>query len=174
MSRIIVCPLSHVPASVRTHEASHLVTLIKDGTRVERPASILAERHLFLCFDDIVEPVEGLIAPSEEHASSLLSFVRTWEREKPMVIHCYAGISRSTAAAFITMCAVRPDRAEDDIARSIRAASPFATPNIRLVGLADRLLDRKGRMVAAVEAIGRGEEAYEGVPFSLSVTDGDG
>ena len=78
MPRIIVCPLSHVPTSVSTHQASHLVTLIKDGTRVERPRSIAAERHLFLTFDDIVEPVEGMTPPAKEHAEALLSFVDRW------------------------------------------------------------------------------------------------
>jgi predicted protein tyrosine phosphatase len=172
MPRIIVCPLSHVPTSVVTHEASHLVTLIKLGTPVERPASIPAGRHLYLGFDDITEPMEGMIAPAEEHVRDLLTFIGSWDQRQPIVVHCYAGISRSTAGAFITMCALRPDRNEAIIARSIRAASPSATPNIRLVGFADRLLGREGRMVAAIESIGRGEMAYEGVPFVLPLEDG--
>jgi predicted protein tyrosine phosphatase len=173
MSRIIVCPLSHVSATCATHEASHLVTLIKDGTRVERPATIAAERHLLLAFDDITEPLFGMIAPSEEHARNLLTFVGTWDQQRPIVVHCFAGISRSTAAAFITACALRPEKAEVDIARRLRAASPYATPNIRLVGFADRLLGREGRMVAAVESIGRGELAFEGVPFVLPLDGGE-
>ena len=62
---------------------------------------------------------------------------------------------------------------EAQLARRLRAASPSATPNIRLVGFADRLLGRDGRMVAAIESIGRGEAAYEGSPFVLHLTDGD-
>jgi predicted protein tyrosine phosphatase len=172
MPRIIVCPLSQVPTAVDTHEASHLVTLIKQGTPVERPASIPADRHLFLGFDDITEPMEGMIAPAEEHVRDLLAFVGTWDQKRPVVVHCYAGISRSTAGAFITMCALRPERTEAKIARALRMASPSATPNIRLVGFADRLLGRQGRMVAAIESIGRGEMAYEGVPFLLPLEDG--
>jgi predicted protein tyrosine phosphatase len=167
MPRIVVCPLSHVPTSVTTHRASHLVTLIKDGTRVQRPRSISPDRHLMLTFDDIVEPIEGMVAPAEEHAAALLSFVGRWGQQHPLVVHCFAGISRSTAAAFITLCALRPERTELELARSLRMASPSATPNIRLVGFADRLLGRRGRMVAAVESIGRGESAFEGVPFVL-------
>ena len=167
MPRIIVCPLNHVPSSVDTHQASHLVTLIKDGTRVVRPKSISSDRHLFLTFDDIIEPTEGLIPPAENHAIELLTFVGDWDQKQPMVIHCYAGISRSTAAAFITLCALRPERNEADIARGLRLASASATPNIRLVGFADQLLQRDGRMVSAIQAIGRGETAYEGTPFIL-------
>ena len=92
-----------------------------------------------------------------------------WDRKAPLVVHCYAGISRSTAGAFISLCAVNPKRSEKDIAARIRAASPTATPNARLVAFADRLLDRKGRMVEAIDAIGRGETAFEGVPFGIEV-----
>jgi predicted protein tyrosine phosphatase len=171
MPRIIVCPLSHVPTSVAAHDASHLVTLIKDGTRVERPHSISADRHLFLTFDDIVAPTEGLTAPAQEHAEELLSFVGRWDQRRPIVVHCFAGISRSTAAAFITLCALRPERNEAELARSLRVASPSATPNILLVELADRLLGRNGRMVTAIDSIGRGETAFEGVPFVLPITE---
>lgn len=171
MPRIIVCPLSHVPTSVSAHQASHLVTLIKDGTHVERPRSIPADQHLFLAFDDIIEPIDGMTPPSEEHAEALLSFVGRWDQTQPIVVHCFAGISRSTAAAFVTLCALRPERDESELARGLRLASPSATPNIRLVGFADRLLGRKGRMVSAIESIGRGEAAFEGAPFHLPLAE---
>jgi predicted protein tyrosine phosphatase len=171
MPHIVVCPLSQVPTSVSAHRASHLVTLIKDGTRVERPRSIAADRHLLLTFDDIVEPIEGMVPPAEGHAEALLSFVSQWDRKQPIVVHCFAGISRSTAAAFIMLCALRPEKGEDEIALRLRLASPSATPNIRLVGFADRLLEREGRMIAAIEAIGRGEAVFEGAPFVLPVID---
>jgi predicted protein tyrosine phosphatase len=95
--------------------------------------------------------------------------VRGWDRTAPLVVHCWAGISRSTAAAFVSVCALRPDRDERDIAWMLRRASPTATPNSRIVSFADVLLGRNGRMVAAVEAIGRGEIAAEGVPFRLDL-----
>ncbi|MEO8667231.1 MAG: tyrosine phosphatase family protein [Bauldia sp.] len=169
MPRIHVSPLSRIASTVEATGASHLVSLINDGTPVERPASIPAERHLFLGISDVVAPTEGMITPATEHVRALLDFVAAWDRRQPMLIHCYAGISRSTAAAFIALCAVGPERAESEIAERLRAAAPSATPNALLVGLADNLLDRRGRMVAAVAAIGRGEMAYEGVPFGLGI-----
>jgi predicted protein tyrosine phosphatase len=86
-----------------------------------------------------------------------------------MVVHCYAGISRSTAGAFIAACALNPAREERAIARDLRRASPTATPNIRLVMLADRLLGRNGRMVSAIEGIGRGIAAVEADPFRIAL-----
>jgi predicted protein tyrosine phosphatase len=86
-----------------------------------------------------------------------------------MVVHCYAGISRSTASAYAGVCALNPRRSEESIALALRRASPTATPNIRIVSLADRLLGRDGRMVAAIEMIGRGVMATEATPFRLEL-----
>jgi predicted protein tyrosine phosphatase len=118
---------------------------------------------------DISSPLDGHILPDEDHVTGLLSFVRSWDRRTPLVVHCYAGISRSTASAFTAVCALNPHRDEVGIAQALRLASPTATPNIRIVSLADQLLGRNGRMIAAIETIGRGEIADEGTPFRLDL-----
>lgn len=169
MPRIYVCPLSLVSETVAGTGADRLITLINAATPVTRPASILPERHLFIAVNDIIEPTEGLVAPSLQHVNALLEFGRAWDRRQPLVVHCFAGISRSTAAAFILVCALAPDRKEEDIARNLRAASPFATPNRLLVSIADAALGRGGRMTAAVDEIGTGALAEQGIPFHLSV-----
>jgi predicted protein tyrosine phosphatase len=64
---------------------------------------------------------------------------------------------------------LKPEREEDDIARALRQASPIATPNRRLVAVADDILGRRGRMVDAIERIGRGRDAFEGEPFRLAL-----
>lgn len=166
-------PSLHVSSLARLHEtvaavrASHVVTLINVGTVVERPPSIPAERHLFLGMSDIAVPMDGHVLPGQEHLQRLLDFVGDWDRQAPMVIHCWAGISRSTAAAFIAACVLRPDRDEEAVADALRAAAPSATPNARLVALADATLDRRGRMIRAIERIGRGADAFEGTPFAM-------
>jgi predicted protein tyrosine phosphatase len=172
MPTLHVCPLSCLHDIVATTRASHVVTLINVGSPVERPATISPDRHLFLGVSDIVEPLEGHILPAEEHIEQLLTFVRAWGRESPLIFHCWAGISRSTAAAYISACALAPERNEADIATALRLASPTATPNARFVALADDLLGRQGRMVEAVHAIGRGAEAMEGMPFMLQLNRG--
>jgi predicted protein tyrosine phosphatase len=162
-----VSPLSKLDATVAACRASHLVSLINVGARVERPAGIAEDRHLFLGLSDISQPLDGHVLAGGEHVERLLAFVRGWDRAAPLVIHCWAGISRSTAAAYITACALAPMRDEEAVAQALRAASPSATPNARLVGLADALLGREGRMVHAIERIGRGADAFEGTPFIL-------
>jgi predicted protein tyrosine phosphatase len=118
---------------------------------------------------DIVEELPDMTPPGEHHVESLLAFARAWDRSAPLLIHCFAGISRSTAAAYTVAAALAPQRDELELAETLRRLSPSATPNIRIVTIADRLLGRNGRMVRAIESIGRGEEAMEGVPFRLKI-----
>ena len=157
-----VCSLARLPETVTATGASHVVTLINRGTLVERPAAIAPERHLFISMSDIVEPLDGHIIPGSEHVETLLDFVRRWDRESPLVFHCFAGISRSTAAAFITACALAPERDEAGIAAALRRASRTATPNSRLVALADAHLGRDGRMVEAVRRDRPGRRGLRG------------
>ena len=170
MPKIYVCPLLRLPETVSATGASHVLTLINVGTPLERPALIAADNHSIIGVSDIAEPRDGHVLPAEEHVAGILAFARAWPREKPLVIHCYAGISRSTAAAYIATCALVPERDEGAIADALRVASPSATPNPLFVAIADRMLGRGGRMVAAVARIGRGADAFEGAPFCLALT----
>jgi predicted protein tyrosine phosphatase len=166
---IHVCSLARLHPTVAETGARHVVTLMKTTDLVERPAGISALNHLVLGMDDIAEPMDGYVAPCDEHVGRLIAFVRGWDRTRPLVVHCYAGISRSTAAAYVSACALNPARDELAIARELRRLSATATPNARIVSLADRMLERNGRMMAAIDAIGRGLMAYEGQPFRLDL-----
>jgi predicted protein tyrosine phosphatase len=166
---IHVCSLARLHATVEETGARRVVTLMRDVELVRRPATIEHADHLLLRLDDISEPLDGYTIPAVEHVAELLTFVRSWDRAAPLVIHCYAGVSRSTAGAFVSACALNPRRSEAEIAKDIRRLSPTATPNIRIVTIADQMLGREGRMVAAIEGIGRGIACYEGHPFRLDL-----
>ncbi|WP_442583303.1 tyrosine phosphatase family protein [Mesorhizobium sp. ASY16-5R] len=166
---IYVCPLSKIDETVSNTGAEWLLSLLSEGTAVMRPASILRERHLHLKMHDIAEAQEGMTPPAEEHVRSLLTFGQAWDRRKPLIIHCFAGISRSTASAYIIAAALAPRREEAELAATLRRLSPSATPNPRLIALADQILGRQNRMVEAIRSIGRGADAYEGVPFGLNI-----
>jgi len=166
---IHVCSLARLHATVDETGARHIVTLLRLTDRVERPRHIAPENHLVLSVDDISVPIDGYTAPADEHVRRLIDFVGKWDRAAPMVVHCYAGISRSTAGAFVAACALNPARNEQRIAWDIRRASRTAQPNARIVSIADRLLGRDGRMVRAIEMIGPGDLATEGDPFRLEI-----
>jgi predicted protein tyrosine phosphatase len=172
---IIVCPLSRLQETVGKSRARHVVTLVRDEELIRREREglrgqgVKPEDHLWLEMDDIADEMDGMIAPSEEHVGRLISFLDRWDRAQPMVVHCYAGISRSTASAFATVCALNPHRDEMSIARLIREASPIAAPNRLIVSLADKALGREGRMLRALDEMGPGSMTVEGRPFRLDL-----
>lgn len=175
MPRIHVCSLDRLHATVRETGARDVLTVIKNIDQVITPDGVEHGRHLKLDFADIWQPMAGEVMANAEHVGEILSFIRRWDRVNPLIVHCYAGVSRSTASAYLAACALRPDVSEAEWAERIRLASPTATPNIHIVRLGDTLLDRGGRMVKAIEHIGRGEDCFEGVPFALDIaSSGDG
>ncbi|WP_157015520.1 tyrosine phosphatase family protein [Mesorhizobium xinjiangense] len=166
---IYVTPLSKLNETVARTGAAQLVSLLTQNTVFERPPSISVDNHLCLFMHDIVDEAPEMVAPHRGHVEGLLEFAQAWDRARPLVINCFAGISRSTAAAYIVAAALNPAREEHWLARALRSASPSATPNVRLVALADTLLAREGRMTRAIEEIGRGADAFEGVPFRFTL-----
>jgi predicted protein tyrosine phosphatase len=164
-----VCSLAALPDTVRATGASHVLTVMANVDQVQRPESVLAANHLKVSMDDITEHMAGFTAPCEAHVEQVLAFVRDWDRTAPMVVHCYAGISRSTASAFAAACLLNPQKDEIVIARQIRAASAIASPNRLIVSLADKLLGREGRMVRALDEMGPGSMMAEGRPFRVDL-----
>ncbi|ATN33726.1 protein tyrosine phosphatase [Rhizobium sp. ACO-34A] len=170
MSYIVVAPLSRIAEMAVRHKAREMVSLIAEGQDFHRPAVIAAERHLKLKMNDISFAGTGnLIAPQEAHVREIIDFARSWDRTAPLLIHCWMGVSRSPAAALIASLAVSPDEDDDILAKRLRAASPYATPNTRLIEIGDTLLGRGGALVRAVKAIGRGADADGNAPFTLAL-----
>ena len=166
---IHVCSLAALPDTVKATGASHVLTVMAHVAQVQRPVSVLEANHLRVQIDDITEEIEGFVAPSDSHIEQVLNFVRGWDRSAPLVVHCYAGISRSTASAFAAACMLNPHRDEISIARQIRAASPIASPNRLIVSLADKALGREGRMLRALDEMGPGSMMFEGRPFRIDL-----
>lgn len=162
---ILVCPLSQLADTVSAHGLRRVLSLVAAGTAVERPLGVEPQDHLTLHFHDIVEPLEGHDPPGADHVAEALAFAA--RDDGPILVHCYAGVSRSTAMAYAIACAREPHRDEAEIAETLRRLSATATPNRLIVRLADEALGRDGRMVRAVEAIGRGADCFEGAPFTL-------
>jgi predicted protein tyrosine phosphatase len=166
---IHVCSLAALHGTVKAIGASHVLTVMANVDQVQRPESVLPANHLKVQMDDITEAMDGFVAPSDLHIEQVLNFVRGWDRNAPLVVHCYAGISRSTASAFAAACALNPHRDEIAIARQIRAASAIASPNRLIVSLADKALGREGRMLRALDEMGPGSMMVEGRPFRVDL-----
>jgi predicted protein tyrosine phosphatase len=166
--RIHVCSLEHMPSLCAHVRPRRLVTIINPTMVPDTPPGIDARHHLKIVCSDICEPADGRVCPEPNHVADLISFFRAWDRQGPLLIHCLAGVSRSTAAAYIALCALNEGCCELKIAERLRAAAPDADPNRLLVALADEALRRQGRMLNAVAAIGRSKgNGPEGRPFWL-------
>ena len=167
MPYISVCSLALVPSTVIRLRPWGMITLLDPTSMIETPAGLSPDTHLKLGLNDVTYVQEGLITPAEAHVTAILDHIKRWDQASPLVVHCWAGVSRSTASAFMVACALNPDVPPLKIAHFIREASPTATPNRLLTRYAADLLGRGGAMVDAIDAIGRGEDCWEGVAFDL-------
>lgn len=149
---IYVSSLEGMPAAVAQVRPSHLVSLLDPDHEVATPPGVEPANHLRLGVHDISQPFEGYVAPETEHIESLLEFGAGWTREAPLLVHCWAGISRSTAAALILAARLNPGR-EREIVTLLSARAGHAMPNRRMIALADDLMGCEGRLVTAVTAM---------------------
>jgi predicted protein tyrosine phosphatase len=164
---IVVCSLRAAPEQVVKTGAAKVISILSPNATFPEFETVRGDDHLQLSFNDITASTPGLVAPGSHDMQKLLVFLKTWNREAPLLIHCWAGVSRSTAVSYIATCLLKPARDEMELAQELRLASPSATPNPMLVALADEALGRQGRMRRAIQSIGRGADAFEGGPFQL-------
>lgn len=164
---IWICSLAAAPQLVRQLKPARVVSLLSPYDTFPVFDGFGSNIHLQVPIHDIVDDVGEWRAPDLSDAESVIRFVQPWDRTAPLLIHCWAGISRSTASAFITACLHNPEADEKVIAQAIRDASSTASPNPRLVAHADALLGRNGRMNRAIAGIGKGSAAMEAQAFSI-------
>jgi predicted protein tyrosine phosphatase len=146
------------------------VSVLDPGSIFPELGASYADRHLRLAFHDAHDPAPGFMLPSPDHIASLLSFLDAWDGNELLLIHCRAGIGRSTATAFIAACHRNPHTPEIEIAQALRRSGPFARPNETWIAMADAALARDGRMTAAIVETGRDLDwldIEEAEPFEL-------
>ena len=164
------CPASMTPS--QSHRPSHLVTLLSpphmiatpEGFDPEPPSSPGRQR----C-QRSRRPADH--PPGREHIDRLIAFARGWDAQAPLLIHCWAGISRSMASAFTVLCDRLGRDREIEIALAMRRRAPHASPNTLLVRHADEALGRGGRMVTALTAMGQPLMVAEGVTTAFPLID---
>lgn len=171
MSMIVVTPLAELSAEIARRHPARLISLLSASHMIDTPAGIDPARHLRLCLSDIAAPQDGLTPPRADHIERLIAFGADWDGAAPLIVHCWAGVSRSMAAAYILLCARTAAGCEGQIAKKIRTKAAHANPNRLMVGLADRILGRDGRMIDAVESMGRATFVEQGVPVAFPLNE---
>ncbi|HJU16709.1 MAG TPA: protein-tyrosine-phosphatase [Stellaceae bacterium] len=152
--RLTICGLDEL-AGHRAGGVTHVLSIL-DPDRPEPEAFRLYEPHrrLELRFHDIIDPAPGWVLPQREDVERLLVFGRdlaglSTTAGAHLLVHCHAGISRSTAAAALLAVQARPGRPAAEAFSAIVAVRPRAWPNLRILELGDALLRRDGEIVAA-------------------------
>ena len=152
---ILICSLSQFNRHIQEQQPSHLLSLLTPSHMPPTPASIAPENHLKVACHDIIKPFPGAIHPCESHIEAIVDFAASWNRQAPMLVHCFAGVSRSSAAALVVAASLRVMPIHELTTR-LRDASPHAHPNERIIALADESLGFDGAFVHAVKAMGYG------------------
>ena len=107
-----------------------------------------------LCFDDTVVTGHRVFPPERHDVARFLNWAETvpYPRHGTMLIHCHAGISRSTACALAFLSLKHGPGSEKTCIEHIASIRPQTNFNDLIVLLADELLDRRGALSGAVEA----------------------
>ncbi len=140
--------------------ASHVLSILDPGFPMPDAFGTFSEhKKLELRFDDIIEEMPDRMAPQPEHVGHILAFGRDLATEaRPgahLLVHCHAGISRSTAAMTLLLAQALPHQPADAILAHIHEIREKAWPNLRLIEIGDALLGRRGTLVAAAHALYR-------------------
>jgi predicted protein tyrosine phosphatase len=153
--RLTICGLTEL-GSFSNAAVTHVLSILDPGYPDPQDfVSYGPHKRLVLRFDDIIDPTPGLRLPEREHVEALLEFgeglaVAGGDPLSHLLVHCHAGISRSTASMTILLAEARPGSEEDALFAHIREIRPQAWPNSRMIAIADNLLGREGRLVAAL------------------------
>jgi predicted protein tyrosine phosphatase len=170
--KIHVCSLFDMPHYARELQPGFLVSAIQPEFQPETPPQVTTERHHRMAVHDIAGPAFGSVHTEYQHIENLINFLKVWSgSNESLLIHCYAGISRSTAVALLALF-IKRKCAEFDAAMALRDAAPHAKPNRLIISLADEILALNGRLVTAVDSMGSGTPANEGPLVSLPTDDG--
>jgi predicted protein tyrosine phosphatase len=120
-------------------------------------AEFAPHRRFALRFHDIIEPAPDRLAPSRQDVERLLEFGRELHGPEGshLLVHCHAGVSRSTAAAALILAQAYPDRPAREALDAVAQMRPRAWPNLRILEFGDAILGRNGEIVAAASALYR-------------------
>ncbi len=157
--RITVCGIEELEGHGEAR-VSHVLSILDPDAPVPPAFGTFGEHErLELRFHDILDPADGMIVPSEEHVTRLLAFGRELASEPQetthLLVHCHAGISRSTAAMSLILAQTLPDLPAPDVLEMVFEIRSKAWPNLRMIEMGDRQLGRGGGLVAASVAMYR-------------------
>lgn len=153
--RITVCGLEELHGHCE-RGVSHVLSIMDPDLAPPPVFGAFGEHvRLDLRFDDVIEVGQGKQAPQREHVEAILGFGRDLLAEgrdgsgAHLLVHCHAGVSRSTAAMALILAQARPDRSPAAAMAEVARIRPQAWPNLRIIEMGDAMLGLQGGMVTA-------------------------
>jgi predicted protein tyrosine phosphatase len=152
--QLTICGIDELGLHCEERVTHVLSILDPDWPELEAFGAFDPHQRLELRFHDVIDAGAGWIAPDREDVERLLDFGRELSRarETHLLVHCHAGVSRSTAAATLIVAQTRPDRPAEQALLEVVRQRPRAWPNLRILELGDALLGRRGEIVSAARA----------------------
>ena len=155
---ITVCGIDELAGHCSTG-ASHVLSILDPEFPVPEAFGTFGEHEkLELRFDDIIEDIAGQRPPNGDDVARILAFGRDLiaaPRPSHLLVHCHAGISRSTASMALIIAQTLPDAPAEAVLGLVHGIREKAWPNLRLIELGDAQLRRGGTLVAATRALYR-------------------
>ncbi|WP_135467541.1 tyrosine phosphatase family protein [Crenalkalicoccus roseus] len=157
--RISVCGIEELAGHCETG-VSHVLSILDPDWPVPEAFGAFGEHaKLELRFHDVIEEGLGGLAPQPEHVAGLLAFGRDLMAEPPpeahLLVHCHAGVSRSTASMALILAQALPETPAEAILGEVLRIRDKAWPNLRILEMGDAMLGRGGTLVAAARGIYR-------------------
>jgi predicted protein tyrosine phosphatase len=116
-----------------------LTSILGPMDQLSWPALGSMDKRLQVECDDVQYPCSGYIVPTIDHVVRLIDYLREWNGQGDLMIHCKAGTSRSPAAALIALAMLNPGR-EQEAALLLRQKAPQARPSEVFLRHADKIL----------------------------------
>jgi predicted protein tyrosine phosphatase len=159
--KITVCGIDELPQHSEVG-VTHVLSILDPAWPVPDAFGTFGEHErLELRFHDVIEETADMIPPTQAHVEKVLAFGRGMIAEPEpgahLLVHCHAGISRSTASMILIVAQARPAVPAAAIAQEILRMRPKAWPNLRIIEMGDAMLGRDGELVAAVTDIYRAQ-----------------
>lgn len=156
ISVLTICGIDEL-SEARDTPVSHVLSMLDpDRLDVDAFQAYAPHHRTLLRFHDIIDPEPGKVMPTTTHVEAILQFgeelatSRANRNDGHLLIHCHMGVSRSTAGMLSLLAQLYPDEPEDRLFERLRRIRPQAWPNSVMIGYADELLGRKGRLVDAL------------------------
>lgn len=140
--------------------ATHVLSLLDPGKRPILHDDTPLQNWLLIHFED-VHNMYAYYAPKEEHIIQFLEWAKKLPDDAILLVHCEAGVSRSTAAAMAILVQYHGIDKIDECIQAIHDVRPQCCPNPIITELADRILGCNGEFHSKAQKSAKFTELFK-------------